>query len=70
MLPNSAGGKIGTSQAWGRIVKVAPLAGGGLEVARCRFSSAIMVRQIWSATRRFRHRLASRGVLPSAILLR
>ena len=32
---------------------MAPLAGGGLEVARCRFSSAIMVRQTWSARRRF-----------------
>jgi len=38
--------------------------------ARWRFSSAIMVRQTWSARRRFRHRLASRSVLPSAIFVR
>ncbi len=34
-----------------------------------RRSSAIMTRQTWSASRRFRHRIASLWVLPSAILV-
>jgi hypothetical protein len=46
-------------------VRVAPRCPPGL--AACRCSSVIMVRQIWLARRRFRHRRASRGVCPRRV---
>ena len=47
-------------------IRVAPECPPGF--AARRRSSVIMVRQMWSASRRFRQRRASRAVLPSATL--
>ncbi|MBA2311969.1 MAG: hypothetical protein H0V97_04110 [Actinobacteria bacterium] len=38
-------------------------------VTDIRRSSAIMMRQTWSASRRFKHRIASLWVLPAAIFV-
>ena len=66
-VPGLAGPTLGRSRLGSRNQAASEAEAG---FARWRFSSAIMVRQTWSARRRFRHRLASRSVLPSAILVR
>src|SRR5215813_14228359 len=50
-------------------IRAAPGCPPGLAFAAARRSSAIMIRRTWSASRRFRQRMASLGLLPAAILV-